>query len=369
MKIRPIIEGLFEDTETTAIDYRAIASKIRSKCGPFVKANKTNFQSGHLLYRGLNKRYKVYEVGEVLELTVRKDRMPLDSTEIFHNTMNQLLSKYANVHWRSESLFATTSSSIANSYGPVTVAVFPIGKYQILMSNEIQDTFTELAPPSNANTDSPNRHFQGFSKWLSMSQDHKKHGAPAISKLEYEMIRCNIPHKVYKVLSAASVKLHNDDTIATVNAFGRETFTTSGIRSIAAELINEFGSTVISDIKFVKTAHMNWVRRIFGTRFIKYTKAKGVNVDPHDVAVVMRAFKSTMTDVMKTLIDVIVEACEAIMMDFVDSYYLDTVFEPMSNGEQMIACDRYLAVVISDARDDVNVNKFNILTLLGELSK
>lgn len=370
MKIHPIIEGLFEDTGTVSIDYRAIASKIRSKCGPFVKANKTNFQSGHLLYRGV-KGTDVHKIGEVLELTVRKDRVPLDSSEIFHNTMNQLLSKYGGIHWRSESLFAVASPTIADSYGPVVVAVFPIGKYQILKSDEVRDVFSELAPPIRVKTDAFRRHFQGFSKWRSMSPDHKKHGTAAISVLEREVIRCNIPHRVYEALRATSKELHNDEIVAVVNAYGRETFTASGVKSIAAELINEFGSTVISDIKFASDAPMNWVHRMFSSSFDIYTNTIDVSIDQHDINLVMRAFENVMAATMKTLIDTIVKVCEAILMDIVDSYYLDDMFEPAISGytagEQMIACERYLAVVVSDKRDDAAT--FNILSLLGELSK
>lgn len=369
MKIRPIIEGLFEDTETAAIDYRAIASKIRSKCGPFIKANKRSFESGHLLYRGVRDA-SAHKIGDVLELTVRKDRVPLDSSEIFHNTMNQLLSKYGGIRWRSESLFAVASPTIASSYGPVVVAVFPIGKYQILKSDEVRDVFSELAPPVRVKTDTFHRHFQGFSKWRSMSPDHKKHGKAAISVLEREIIQCNIPHLVYEALLTTSKELHNDNVIAVVNAFGRETFTTSGVKPIAAELINEFGSTVISDIKFTTDAPMNWVHRTFSSSFGIYADAIGISVDHRDIVLVMQAFKSAMTTAMKTLIDPIVKVCEAILIDIVDSYYLDDTFESArggyTDGEQMIACERYLAVVVSDKRDAAT---FNILSLLGELSK
>jgi hypothetical protein len=85
----------------------------------------------------------------------------------------------------------------------------------------------------------------------------------------------------------------------------------------------------------------------------------------------IRANRDVLVELPAALIDTIKRACEGILIDFIDSYYIDSKFsgsgENGSSGEQMIACNKYMAVVIATKSD--HPVKFNTLRLLGELSK
>ncbi len=369
MKLRPIIDRLFEDTDS--IDYHAIVDRLRGKCGPFIKANRGNFQNANLLYRGIRGDYKV---GDVIELMVRKDRKPLDSSKEFHELMNTALSNHGGVRWRSEALFAISSMNVASSYGNTVVAVFPIGKYSILRSDEVRDMFTELAPPKRMPVRPYIRQFQALTKWSTFPDDMKKHGQPALDTLVRAVSKYDIVHRAYAALRVKEDTFNDPRSLAISNLLGRETFSGKMIESVAMDLLHECGSTVISDIHVdsraanrLSTNAIMMLSQKFQTQHI----ASKIVVNEHDTKIILDVYREVLMEIPNVLIDVVKKVCEGILMDFVDSYHIDMEFggpgENGTAGEQMISCHKYMAVVIKTAIDPSV--KFNTLQLLGELSR
>jgi hypothetical protein len=369
LKLRPIIDGLFEETDS--INYDVIVDQLRKKCGPFIRANRDNFQQANLLYRGIRGDYKV---GDVVELTVRKDRRPLDSSKEFHELMNTLLSVHVGVKWRSEALFAVSSMDTARSYGNTVVAVFPIGKYSILRSDEVRDMFTELAPPKRSPVKPHSRNFQALIKWSSFPDDQKTHGKPAVDALVRAVLKYDIVRQVYDILRTNGKAFNDQQSLAIANLLGREIFSDRMIKSVATSLLHEFGSTLIDNIHVDPLSTDKFTTNIIGTLTPKFETQHPTSkfaVDDHDLKMILDTYRTVLMELPAVLIDTIKRVCEGILMDFIDSYYVDSKFsgsgENGSSGEQMIACNKYMAVVIATKSD--HPVKFNTLRLLGELSK
>lgn len=128
-----IYEILHENKSTDrVIDF------IRKNCQPFLAANKSSLLNGQYLYTG-TKRWD----SRVFKSPVPTNRKPRDTSILIHNLFDHYFKQHFGIPYRSNALFTTTQSSVAEQYGNV-YAVFPIGNYKILTSPIIEDLTTSF---------------------------------------------------------------------------------------------------------------------------------------------------------------------------------------------------------------------------------
>ncbi len=108
---------------------------IQKHCKPFLKDWMPIVKSRRYipyLYRGMD---TLMEVGT---RKTRKDRRPSQSSTDFHNAIDDLMFKKFKIRGRSSTVFVTADIDEAYGYGQEYL-IFPIGKYNLLYSPEIQD--------------------------------------------------------------------------------------------------------------------------------------------------------------------------------------------------------------------------------------
>lgn|SRR5574343_1902454 len=96
-------------------------------------------QAHSFLYRGS----KHDEIDGILQLSRRKDRVPMSMNDKVHNTLDRLFLKKFGWKARSEGVFVTGSVKQAYFYGS-THLFFPIGKYRFIWSPTVYDLFSDM---------------------------------------------------------------------------------------------------------------------------------------------------------------------------------------------------------------------------------
>ena len=118
-----------------------IAATIRRYCKPFIMNNHTSLTNGDFLYRGVSKSK---DAGFAISGSVRTDRIPRDTSQQWHNTLDLFFANQFGTRYRSSALFGTTSVYEASGYGSAYV-IFPKGDYKICYSEVIEDVTIDLA--------------------------------------------------------------------------------------------------------------------------------------------------------------------------------------------------------------------------------
>jgi hypothetical protein len=128
-----IYEILHENKSTDrVIDF------IRKNCQPFLAANKSSLLDETYLLSGTNRWNS-----RVFKSPVPTNRMPRDTSLLIHNLFDNYFKQHFGIPYRSNALFTTTQSSVAEQYGNV-YAVFPIGNFSILTSPMVEDLTSQL---------------------------------------------------------------------------------------------------------------------------------------------------------------------------------------------------------------------------------
>lgn len=109
--------------------------KIKKDCSLYFK----NLKKGgyNFLYSG---RKGITDI--VTKKKIRKNRRPLDTPEILHDLLDRKFLMEFGVKARSESLFAKADKQVGFYGRPYYV--FPIGNYNLIWSDKIDDLFTYL---------------------------------------------------------------------------------------------------------------------------------------------------------------------------------------------------------------------------------
>lgn len=136
------IKELFEDTKFIT---KKQIQQIYAECSPYFEEVGFDFN----LYRGIkqdvftaNTRPKQI-ADSVYVMTVRKNRIPVDTPEPIHELVDNWMYKRFGEKFRSQSIFCTPYSSAARAYGDAYV-ILPIGNFSYLWSRKIADLFREL---------------------------------------------------------------------------------------------------------------------------------------------------------------------------------------------------------------------------------
>ncbi len=133
--------GQFPLNELTEEHIAPMVEILRRDCSPFLQNNLANMQGGEFIYRGILGGGRE---GSFLQGTVRTDRRPLDSSNLWHNLMNKYFQRVFGWPYRSAALFVSNSIDEVHHYG-VPFVIFPKGQYKICYSPVIEDVAVDLA--------------------------------------------------------------------------------------------------------------------------------------------------------------------------------------------------------------------------------
>ena len=124
-------------TEDDRETFESLKTILHSKCNIFL-----NESNGQKLYRGIRNPNHLYAIKKV-----RIDRKPVDNSKDVHRYFDKVLYEMFGWKARSQSLFCTGNILQTGDYGEPYVVV-PIGRYNYLHSNVIQDLYLELLKPT-----------------------------------------------------------------------------------------------------------------------------------------------------------------------------------------------------------------------------
>lgn len=118
-------------------DLTDIIFLLLDKCQPALKA-----LNGSTLYSGRNNKGFWYRKKPVL------DRKPKDTDILIHKGFDEIFQKKFGYKARSESMFVTGSYRSARFYGDL-YAIYPIGNFKFVWSDEITDLFSKIRDVAN----------------------------------------------------------------------------------------------------------------------------------------------------------------------------------------------------------------------------
>lgn len=133
-----LINFINEGSNKGIDDYDEAIDFMEKNCKPFLKDWK-NIKSDDFLYRGKKGISHDIFIGDV-----RKNRMPMSTKKSTHDEFDRLFYNKFGVKARSQCLFCTSDAINAATYGKEWI-IFPVNKYKIIWSPEIEDLFLYLA--------------------------------------------------------------------------------------------------------------------------------------------------------------------------------------------------------------------------------
>ena len=116
-----------------------VLTLIKKDCKPFLSKATLH------LWRGIEgESSSLTELSDgIYRGKVRTNRVPRDSNQNIHKIVDDALEKHFGIRGRSQALFVTTNTKVANMYG-TPYMIFPIGQFKILWSPYIHDVFSVL---------------------------------------------------------------------------------------------------------------------------------------------------------------------------------------------------------------------------------
>lgn len=127
--------------EAKKIDDVEAASMIKRDCEFFLKESGFDpSQPAHTgLFRGSDRI--TVKPGSLPKLSVVKNRRPLTTPPPIHRVADEYMQKQFGVPFRSQSIFVTPDSGIAEEYGRGTFLIFPIGVFKYCWSPVVEDFY------------------------------------------------------------------------------------------------------------------------------------------------------------------------------------------------------------------------------------
>lgn len=117
-------------------DVGEIVEKIISDCQPFLDAIDGEVNE-YRMYRGIKSNE------DFMKKKIRSNRKSSSTPSRVQEAIDDYFEEQFGIRYRSNSMFASGSSTTVHNYGNPYI-VFPIGKYQILWSKQIEDLFMDL---------------------------------------------------------------------------------------------------------------------------------------------------------------------------------------------------------------------------------
>lgn len=117
-----------------------IIENIRKKCKPYLKEYNRYFRNNQFFYQLYSGRNTSTNY---MKVKVRKNRTPKDMLPETHNFLDLLFKERFRIKARSESVFCTGNRRVAEKYGK-TFVIFPVGKYEILWSDKVNDLYSYI---------------------------------------------------------------------------------------------------------------------------------------------------------------------------------------------------------------------------------
>jgi len=116
-----------------------ISYLIKRDCEPYLKQlNGSNFSGYSLLRSGRQ------DSGYFKKVSVRVDRKPKDTPIDIHNWLDEWFYKKFGIKARSNTMFCTSSISLAGRYGSAIYYIFPMGNFEIIWSDIVNDMYTPV---------------------------------------------------------------------------------------------------------------------------------------------------------------------------------------------------------------------------------
>lgn len=109
---------------------------LKAECQPFLETRE-------ILYRGMYEAIPDPFSNLIYKMTTKPDRDVLDSSSELTALMNKLYAETGSSITRTNCIFTHPSSAFAGSYGDV-YAVFPIGNFEALWNNQINDAHISI---------------------------------------------------------------------------------------------------------------------------------------------------------------------------------------------------------------------------------
>ena len=121
------------------VKLKKVIALLQKDCRKFINEIKP---TKHFVYRG---SHRLREKNVIMRVVPRTNRRPSDLHIELHNKINQAL--YDKFGWwpRTEGVFATFDYDIARGYGSQTCSFWPIGNYEYIYSQTIDDIFSEFS--------------------------------------------------------------------------------------------------------------------------------------------------------------------------------------------------------------------------------
>jgi hypothetical protein len=110
---------------------------ILSECRPFLNDIK-KCPHGNMMYSGRK------ENDFLIRKRVRQDRIPKDTPKEIHLTLDKMFQKSFGIKARSQTVFALSNIAGYSSFYGSPYYIFPIGKYEIVWSDQIHDLYGDL---------------------------------------------------------------------------------------------------------------------------------------------------------------------------------------------------------------------------------
>lgn len=119
---------------TSKGDMKHLVETIKRDCQQFLREMSNTDLSEHRLYRGMRSS-DVYRT-----IKVRKNRQPVDTQQLIHDSTNDWFESKFGIKARSETVFASTGTKLASRYGTV-YSIFPIGEHTTIWSPTVMDLY------------------------------------------------------------------------------------------------------------------------------------------------------------------------------------------------------------------------------------
>ena len=112
--------------------------KIQKDCKPILKVYKKSSKDTTYLLRG-DRKSRLF-----LDKKVRKDRVPKDTPQDWHEGFDEAFNSIFGWEARSEGLFCSASKTISGGYGNSLYVVFPKGEFDYIYSTDIKDLYAHI---------------------------------------------------------------------------------------------------------------------------------------------------------------------------------------------------------------------------------
>lgn len=115
---------------------------LLEECSTFLEKFKSIYHNG--TKKPLRRGMLLQSDDDIVKVKVNKNRTPMNTHRRIHEAADDWFLERFGVRARSQSVFCTSSTKVANDYG-FPFLVFPAGNYEVIWSRKINDLFFVLS--------------------------------------------------------------------------------------------------------------------------------------------------------------------------------------------------------------------------------